>query len=311
MIVTCILAVAALAGDPRSTAPSGSAGATIVCPPGTEWSTKSLPRGREEWCRSAAGPPHGPAVVWYGSGIKRQAGRYRNGQAHGRWTYWYENGAPRSRGTWRDGTAHGRWTYWHPHARKESEGRFRDGRRHGRWRYWYEDGHERTEGRWRDGEKAGLWTELSPDGSVVTSIRHRPGAAAATSVRITMDALHRLGGTPPRWLFTPPSGDPAAGRVAFVRYGCHACHAVMGEDFGEDGGTGERIGPDLSGMGSHHPPGYLAESIVNPDAVLLEGAGYLGPDGRSRMPAYPEMSLGELTDLVAYLAGLTGGACHE
>src|SRR5262249_41588813 len=35
-------------------------------------------------------------------------------------------------------------------------------------------------------------------------------------VRMTMDTLHRLGGVPPGWKLTPPPGDVAAGRAAFV-----------------------------------------------------------------------------------------------
>jgi hypothetical protein len=39
-------------------------------------------------------------------------------------------------------------------------------------------------------------------------------------------------------------------------------------------------------MGEHHPAGYLAEAILNPNAVIVEGPGYTGPDGRSIMPDY-------------------------
>ena len=64
-------------------------------------------------------------------------------------------------------------------------------------------------------------------------------------------------------------------------------------------------GPDLSGAGHHHPPGYLLESILNPDAVIVEGPGYTGPDGRSIMPYYRGLlSVADLDDLVAYLETL-------
>jgi mono/diheme cytochrome c family protein len=116
-------------------------------------------------------------------------------------------------------------------------------------------------------------------------------------VRISMDALHRAGGVPPGWRLTPPPGDPVAGRRAFVDLGCPACHAIAGEKGSPTAGAG----PDLSGMGSHHPPEYFVESILNPDAVLIAGPGYLDPDGHSVMPAYPDMTLAQLADLVAYL----------
>ena len=37
-------------------------------------------------------------------------------------------------------------------------------------------------------------------------------------------------------------------------------------------------------MGHHHPPGYLLESVLNPNAVVVEGRGYTDARGRSIMP---------------------------
>jgi mono/diheme cytochrome c family protein len=133
------------------------------------------------------------------------------------------------------------------------------------------------------------------------SAPRRPSVANAP--RLSMAALHASGGVPPGWRFTPPPGDPAAGRRLFADLGCPACHAVRGERFAAPTGPG----PELTGMGSHHPPGYFAESIVNPDAVLVDGPGYIGPDGHSIMPMYPDLTVGELADLVAYLGSLTSG----
>lgn len=124
---------------------------------------------------------------------------------------------------------------------------------------------------------------------------------------ITMAALHQSGGVPRGWNFSPPRGDAAAGRRAFVELGCHTCHEVQGERFPTPPADEKRPGPDLTGMGSHHPAEYFAESILNPNAVLVDGPGYLAPDGRSVMPAYPDMTLAQLADLVAYLQSLTTG----
>jgi len=131
--------------------------------------------------------------------------------------------------------------------------------------------------------------------------------AATPGPRLDMAALHRTGGVPPRWRFALPPGDAAAGRRAFADLGCPSCHHVEGERF--DAATG--IGPDLTGMGSHHPPEYFAESILNPDAVLVDGPGYIGSDGRSIMPTYPDLTLAQLADLVAYLKSLRTGAGAE
>ncbi len=123
----------------------------------------------------------------------------------------------------------------------------------------------------------------------------------AAPVRTTMEALHASGGVPPRWLFTPPAGDAARGRAVFRRLQCYACHTVSGEGFPAP----TAAGPDLTGMGEHHPAGYLAESVLNPNAVIIEGRGYTGRDGRSTMPDYRDsLSVPDLIDLVAYLKSL-------
>jgi L-cysteine S-thiosulfotransferase len=137
------------------------------------------------------------------------------------------------------------------------------------------------------------------------------GSPSPQSVRITMDALHAAGGVPPGWRFTLPTGDAAAGRQAFVDLKCYACHAIKGEQFPLKPGETATAGPELTGMGGHHPAEYLAESIVNPSAVLVEAPGYIGGDGRSIMPTYPEMTLAQLINLVTYLKGLNTEHAHE
>ena len=137
------------------------------------------------------------------------------------------------------------------------------------------------------------------------------GSASPQSIRITMDALHAAGGVPPGWRFTLPTGDAAAGRQAFIDFKCYACHAIKGEQFPLKPGETATAGPELTGMGGHHPAEYLAESIVNPSAVLVEAPGYIGGDGRSIMPTYPEMTLAQLINVVTYLKGLdTADAEH-
>jgi putative copper export protein/mono/diheme cytochrome c family protein len=129
---------------------------------------------------------------------------------------------------------------------------------------------------------------------------HHHVAEPAGPVRTTIAGLHASGGVPRGWLFTPPAGDEAHGRRVFVRLQCYACHAVAGEDFP----VPTKPGPELTGMRGHHPAGYLVESILNPNAVIVEGPGYTGRDGHSTMPEYRELTLADLVDLVAYLRGL-------
>lgn len=134
---------------------------------------------------------------------------------------------------------------------------------------------------------------------------------SSPGVRLTMAALHQQGGVPLGWRLTVPPGDVAAGRAAFDRLGCPACHRVAGETFAN--ALPEPKGPELTGMGSHHPPAYFAEAILDPDAVLIDEPGYVDADGHSTMPTYDELTLGELADVVAYLASLRAGdapSCH-
>ena len=128
---------------------------------------------------------------------------------------------------------------------------------------------------------------------------------------ISMDELHRTGGVPRGWKFTlPAGGDPRRGREVFAKLECAKCHEIK-SDFPKTGGAGD-VGPELTGMGAHHPAEYFAESILDPNAVILAGPGYVGPDGRSIMPDYRDsLSVAELVDLVAYIKSLSGGEHHH
>jgi hypothetical protein len=130
-------------------------------------------------------------------------------------------------------------------------------------------------------------------------------------VRITMEELHKHGGVPPGWRLTVPAGDPRQGREVFAKLECFKCHEVKGEAFPGTAKGPDHAGPALNGMGSHHPPGYLLEAILNPNAVIVTGPGYTGPDGLSIMPDYREsLTVAELIDLVAYTQSLEGDHPH-
>jgi len=122
--------------------------------------------------------------------------------------------------------------------------------------------------------------------------------------RVPARQVHHM---PEEGTFTLPPGNPQKGREIFIMYECYKCHSVQGEQFPGAPADVGGIRPDLMGMGALHPPEYFAESIINPNAVLTEGPGYVGEDGRSKMPSYNEtLTLEELIDLVAYLKSLVG-----
>src|SRR5206468_3477622 len=51
--------------------------------------------------------------------------------------------------------------------------------------------------------------------------------------------------------------------------------------------------------------------ILSPNAVIIDGPGFTGPDGKSIMPSYADsLSVVQLVDLVAFLKSLTSGGGH-
>jgi len=96
---------------------------------------------------------------------------------------------------------------------------------------------------------------------------------------------------------TPPRGDVERGRAVFARLECATCHAIPDPKFAAP----TRPGPDLAGIGARHP-GEIVESIMNPNAQILDGPGYTDERGLSTMPDYRDrLTVGELSDLVEYL----------
>ena len=108
------------------------------------------------------------------------------------------------------------------------------------------------------------------------------------------ETAHRATGehTPPNWKFTLSPGDAVEGKKLFVELECYKCHEIKGESFPVVDQGDKGIGPELSQMADTHPPEFFAESIVNPNAVIDpqdKEMGFLGPDGKSRMPTYSDV----------------------
>jgi hypothetical protein len=157
-------------------------------------------------------------------------------------------------------------------------------------------------------QHAGHGAAAAPAPAAATPAAATPAAPAAAKppAPVTMEELHRGGGVPPGWKFTLPAGDPKTGRGIFAKLECNKCHEVK-PDFPRAGGAGD-VGSELTGMGGQHPAEYFAQSIVDPNAVIVAGPGFIGPDGRSIMPDYRDsLTFAELADLVAYIKSLDGG----
>jgi len=112
------------------------------------------------------------------------------------------------------------------------------------------------------------------------------------------------------WKFTLPVGDPAAGRKVFIEVECYKCHEVKGETFPAVTFADKGVGSELSQMVGMHPMEFFVEAIINPNAVIDSDAkekGYLGNDGKSKMPNYNDtLTVKQVVDLAAYLASLKG-----
>ena len=78
--------------------------------------------------------------------------------------------------------------------------------------------------------------------------------------------------------------DAQRGKKLVDDMGCASCHQLPGLP------PAENVGPDLTHAGAIHRPGYLLESIKDPNAVIVPAPGYLDPaTGMSTMPEYGEL----------------------
>ena len=133
-------------------------------------------------------------------------------------------------------------------------------------------------------------------------------AGVKTPLRVTMEEMHHGDGVPRGWKFAWPDGDAQKGKEVFAKLECYQCHPVAGAGFPDVTPDPTRRGPPLAGMGGMHPAEYFAESILNPNAIIISAPGFTGPDGLSIMPDFRDsLTLAETIDLVAYIRSLTGG----
>jgi hypothetical protein len=101
-------------------------------------------------------------------------------------------------------------------------------------------------------------------------------------------------------MFSPVMGArvvPTARRlqVDLIKLQCFTCHLIQGERFA----ASTRPEPELTGIG-RHDPGYPVVSIMNPDAMIVDGSGYTDAQGLSVMPDYRgRLAVSDLIDLVA------------
>jgi cytochrome c2 len=97
-----------------------------------------------------------------------------------------------------------------------------------------------------------------------------------------------------------PSPAGASGQDLMQQWGCLACHKLDGPE--------KLLGPSLWDIGTRKDANYIRESLLEPDAVLVEGfppglmKGTLDGQG-----FYQKLSLQDLNTIVNYLTSLKGG----
>ncbi len=152
-------------------------------------------------------------------------------------------------------------------------------------------------------------------------INKPPIGLSDDEIKAVIAYLQSLGGTPTVTLATdigytteqPSSASPAQaaasgaspgaaldGPGVFAAYGCAACHNILTADRG--------VGPSLYDTGSRMTKPEIYESIVDPDAVVVDGypAGVMGAT-LTASGFYQKVSTEELKALVDYLADQKGG----
>ena len=91
---------------------------------------------------------------------------------------------------------------------------------------------------------------------------------------------------------TVSGGNAAAGKTVFASQGCGSCHAY------QPAGTNGNVGPNLTTALKGKTPGFIQQSIVDPNAEIAEGY------QPNIMPQTYEQQLSkkQLADLVAFLS---------
>ena len=101
------------------------------------------------------------------------------------------------------------------------------------------------------------------------------------------------------------TGDPAAGRQAFLNLECNACHAVAGESWISKSLSDS--GPELGNMQAGQSADQIAMSIVSPSHAISQKPGPWRESVTSSMQDYGnKMTVRQLLDVVAYVRSFTG-----
>jgi mono/diheme cytochrome c family protein len=80
-------------------------------------------------------------------------------------------------------------------------------------------------------------------------------------------------------------GDAGRGRSEFASEGCSSCHST---------GSKRIVGPGLGGISQRHDDAYIRESIVDSQAIIVDGYPRVMPD-------FSKFSEQKVADLIAYL----------
>ena len=103
-------------------------------------------------------------------------------------------------------------------------------------------------------------------------------------------------------ILKPTASQIQKGQDAFYSYGCWHCHQ-LGDEEAPGLPDWENTGPDLADVGSRLSVAAIAQSILEPNAVIAEPRHMHEVDGQSRMPSFANPQAQEdIACMVAFLA---------
>lgn len=127
----------------------------------------------------------------------------------------------------------------------------------------------------------------------------RLALCAALAVVLTgCGAAAVVGPTPSGKLVTPPTGNPAAGKIVFLKSTCSSCHAFA------PAGTSAKIGPNLDDLAQYAQKAGEPLAEFTRNAIVKPPPAYVPPGfPTTAMPTNFGTTLTpqQLADLVAFL----------
>ncbi len=105
-------------------------------------------------------------TYYHDNGNKHSEGAFKNDLRQGPWKYYHENEAIGSEGVYKDDAEHGLWVYYFENGTFNRQVNWKNGKEHGEVTYYYANGQFNAKGIFHEGEKDGRWEYYHDDGTI-------------------------------------------------------------------------------------------------------------------------------------------------